>query len=224
MTATWWRCTGSSLQAAELAACEIKKETIQEAAHEYALGVGEEDLCEDGAIIMVGVFDPAIDDNRMFRFLVSKKLDAWWADYIEEVKYEMAPTKEEVKPEAVDHPPHYNKHPSGVECIDIVEHFNFNKGNSIKYIWRAGEKGTDTELQDLKKAHWYLVREIDRIENPDTYKMDEMEKAIAEMNGECGVCGREAALAHGKCILCIRDKPGILVKETVTTKPEEVTA
>ena len=62
---------------------------------------------------------------------------------------------------AVDHPKHYNEHPSGVECIDIVEHFNFNIGNAIKYLWRAGSKGR--HLEDLQKAHWYITRELERL-------------------------------------------------------------
>jgi hypothetical protein len=62
--------------------------------------------------------------------------------------------------ETVNHPKHYNAHPSGVECITIVEHFNFNVGNAIKYLWRADEKGH--ELEDLKKALWYCQREIER--------------------------------------------------------------
>lgn len=67
-------------------------------------------------------------------------------------------TGHEIDPEGIDHPAHYNKHPSGVECIDVVEHMGFNTGNAIKYIWRADEKGND--LQDLKKALWYVQREI----------------------------------------------------------------
>lgn len=61
----------------------------------------------------------------------------------------------------VNHPPHYNGHPSGVECIQIVEHMNFCRGNAVKYIWRAGEKGD--EVEDLKKARWYIDREIARL-------------------------------------------------------------
>lgn len=64
--------------------------------------------------------------------------------------------------EQVNHPEHYNLHPSGVECVDIVEHFNFNIGNSIKYLWRAGLK-TEDSIQDLKKASWYIEREIERL-------------------------------------------------------------
>lgn len=63
----------------------------------------------------------------------------------------------------VNHPPHYKQHPSGVECIQITEHMNFCLGNAVKYIWRAGEKGS--KIEDLKKARWYLDREIERLEN-----------------------------------------------------------
>lgn len=59
----------------------------------------------------------------------------------------------------VEHPKHYNDHPSGVECIDIVEHFGFNLGNAVKYIWRAGLKQGASAEEDLKKAAWYVRRE-----------------------------------------------------------------
>jgi len=63
--------------------------------------------------------------------------------------------------DSVNHPPHYNIIP-GVECIDVVRHMNFNRGNAVKYIWRAGAKG-DT-VEDLRKAIWYLEDEIKRLE------------------------------------------------------------
>jgi len=63
----------------------------------------------------------------------------------------------------VNHPKHYTNHPSGVEAIEITEHFNFNKGNAIKYIWRSSDKGK--EVEDLRKARWYIDREIARILN-----------------------------------------------------------
>lgn len=66
-------------------------------------------------------------------------------------------------PERVDHPPHYNAHPSGVECITVVEHMSFNLGNAVKYIWRADHKNEEP-LEDLRKALWYVMREIERIE------------------------------------------------------------
>lgn len=64
--------------------------------------------------------------------------------------------------DVINAPPHYRKHPSGVECITIVQEFSYNRGNVIKYIWRAGEKGD--ELEDLRKAAKYLEFEIARIE------------------------------------------------------------
>lgn len=60
----------------------------------------------------------------------------------------------------VNHPTHYTSHPSGVETIQITEHMNFNMGNAIKYIMRADHKGK--ALEDLKKAAWYINREIER--------------------------------------------------------------
>jgi hypothetical protein len=67
---------------------------------------------------------------------------------------------EKAPPEAVDHPAHYNKHPSGIECIDVVEHIGFNLGNAIKYVWRADLKAD--AIEDLKKARWYITRELKR--------------------------------------------------------------
>ena len=67
-----------------------------------------------------------------------------------------------VMDEAVDHPAHYNAHPSGVECITVVEHMTFNVGNAVKYLWRAGEKPGVDAIEDLRKAAWYVTREIER--------------------------------------------------------------
>lgn len=64
---------------------------------------------------------------------------------------------------AVSHPSHYNKHPSGVECVDIVKHMNFCLGNAIKYIWRADLK--NDAIEDLEKAKQYLDFEIERRKN-----------------------------------------------------------
>jgi hypothetical protein len=60
----------------------------------------------------------------------------------------------------VNHPAHYTSHPSGVECIEITRHMNFNLGNVVKYIWRAGMKDSAPTIQDLEKALWYLQDEI----------------------------------------------------------------
>lgn len=60
--------------------------------------------------------------------------------------------------DAVNKPKHYNSHPSGVQCIEITRHMNFNCGNAVKYIWRADLKAD--AIEDLEKAKWYLEDEI----------------------------------------------------------------
>ena len=62
----------------------------------------------------------------------------------------------------VNHPSHYVSHPSGIECIQVTEHMGFNLGNAIKYVWRADLK--NDALEDLRKAAWYISREIQKRE------------------------------------------------------------
>ena len=61
-------------------------------------------------------------------------------------------------------PKHYTSHPSGIECIEVTQHMNFNLGNAVKYIWRNGLKDGEPSLDDLDKAIWYLNKERQRIE------------------------------------------------------------
>lgn len=68
--------------------------------------------------------------------------------------------------DAVAFPSHYVSDPSGVECIQITRHRNYNIGNAIKYLWRAGLKETETpgkQIEDLQKARWYIADEIVRL-------------------------------------------------------------
>lgn len=68
--------------------------------------------------------------------------------------------------------PNHYKSVNGYEVIDIIEYFelNFSRGNAIKYLLRAGRKPeegydmADKEVEDLKKAAWYINREVDRIQ------------------------------------------------------------
>ena len=64
----------------------------------------------------------------------------------------------------VNHPPHYTSDPSGIECIQVTRHRNFNIGNAIKYLWRAGIKDDARHIEDLKKAIFYINDEINRLE------------------------------------------------------------
>ncbi len=63
----------------------------------------------------------------------------------------------------VNHPPHYTTHPSGIEAITICIHENFCIGNALKYLLRHQKKGEP--VQDLRKAIWYIEREIDRLQH-----------------------------------------------------------
>jgi hypothetical protein len=69
----------------------------------------------------------------------------------------------------VNHPPHYTSDPSGIECIDITRHRNFNIGNAFKYLWRNGLKedklgdNKSKQIQDLEKAIFYIQDEIKRL-------------------------------------------------------------
>ena len=94
-------------------------------------------------------------------------------------------TGNEIDPNGVDHPAHYNLDPSGVECIEITRWLNFNVGNAFKYLFRAGLK--DATLKDLNKAIWYLQ---DEITNKPTYwgtrqskHIEPFEKVIASRSG-----------------------------------------
>lgn len=69
----------------------------------------------------------------------------------------------------VNHPSHYTSDPSGVEAIEITRHRNFNVGNAIKYLWRAGLKEDPSkdilqkQVEDLRKAIFYINDEIVRL-------------------------------------------------------------
>ena len=94
-------------------------------------------------------------------------LEAWEAVEVE-IKRNASAEKQK-NHDSVNHPSHYTSDPSGVECIQITRHRNFNVGNAIKYLWRAGLKADsvlsekEKEIEDLKKARWYLADEIKRL-------------------------------------------------------------
>lgn len=65
---------------------------------------------------------------------------------------------------------------NGAQVIDISENLNFCRGNVVKYVARAGKKNKDTELEDLKKAQWYLNREINRLEAEEARANEKMNR------------------------------------------------
>jgi len=85
----------------------------------------------------------------------------------------------------VNHPKHYTTHPSGIECIQITEHMGFNLGNALKYIWRCDLK--KDAVEDLRKARWYLDREIAKRTKVDSSRFFENTGPHTYMvNPECG--------------------------------------
>lgn len=88
------------------------------------------------------------------------------------------------KNDQVNHPKHYTSDPSGIECIDVTRHRNFNIGNAIKYLWRAGLKidanksSINKQIEDLEKAVWYIVDEIHRLGGRCTVKTDSINTCL----------------------------------------------
>ena len=75
--------------------------------------------------------------------------------------------KGEEKKESINHPTHYGGQQNPYEAIKIIEALDlgFCLGNTLKYISRAGKKDHTKELEDLRKARWYLDREIQKLEH-----------------------------------------------------------
>lgn len=78
-----------------------------------------------------------------------------------------------MKNDAVNHPAHYTD--GKIEVIAFIEDkgLNFHRGNAVKYISRAGKKDPAKEVEDLKKARWYIDREICRLEGGESHAQDE---------------------------------------------------
>lgn len=83
----------------------------------------------------------------------------------------------------VEHPAHYNSHPSGIECITVARWHSFNIGNVLKYLWRAGLKGKGTKIQDLLKAREYLNFEIELEQEKEKVKN---ERKSSKQKGRTG--------------------------------------
>ena len=131
---------------------EEKGLTQEELANEIGKSLRTVQKYESGDIL------PSFDNVHE----ITKILGISCTDIIGDIdKYTASDVDRSDKKEMVNHPSHYNQ---GIEAIDYIEShkMNFNIGNVIKYVTRAKHKGT--ELEDLKKASWYLNREIERLE------------------------------------------------------------
>ena len=115
-------------------------------------------LTERALILFLNRMDDMLEtDELKIEALNDSVCNSWSTVYDKRIiNYDNSKGKE-----MVNHPSHYTQ---GIEAIDYIEShkMNFNIGNVIKYVTRAKHKGT--ELEDLKKASWYLNREIERLE------------------------------------------------------------
>jgi len=103
------------------------------------------------------------DYNKIMKDIEMKRQwkDVDWLVDVDDYQYAYMQSQEEVRPDNVNHPPHYNQ--AGIECLDAIaaatgdgfEHYL--QGNILKYLWRYRYKNG---LEDLKKAQWYLNKLI----------------------------------------------------------------
>lgn len=102
--------------------------------------------------------DNCIDDFNWDGFKTSWIDGAFWAEKLN--------VNEVLEKEHVDHPKHYGGEDNPYEVIKVIDAWDlgFSLGNTVKYISRAGKKEIDKELQDLKKALWYLQHHIETLE------------------------------------------------------------
>lgn len=159
--AKYWYCYGSDVE-------EINKQNLERF---EKLGVDVSTMME------------RIQSAEMYGFLLYVYTDKghedgiYWVsvnsakatEVIEDGKHVATALIDARKRDDVNHPAHYTSHPSGVECIQITEHYNFCIGNAIKYLWRNGLKGEagkndkQKQIEDLEKAIWYINREIENL-------------------------------------------------------------
>ncbi|WP_264766154.1 DUF3310 domain-containing protein [Moraxella catarrhalis] len=155
--------------------------------------VGDIWLCQEGAVLVFSISDIGVEylwQDTPDEFVVDSRLAEDWHmnfNYKEnifdceglkdddpklykEIKEQkqmfesLSLKKKEAAQDPVNHPSHYTSDPSGIECIQITRHRNFNIGNAIKYLWRAGLKDGNSDIQDLQKAVWYIQDEIERLQ------------------------------------------------------------
>lgn len=86
-----------------------------------------------------------------------ENLQNWFKSYY---LFELVEPKSDVSDDPVNHPSHYNN--GKIEVADFIadQKLNFDRGNAVKYVCRAGSKDPEKEIQDLEKAVWYINHEI----------------------------------------------------------------
>lgn len=87
-------------------------------------------------------------------------------------------TEEQSVSDRVNHPKHYNSHPSGIECIDVIRWYDWDIGSAIKYLWRCGLKSEggltplDKQIEDLEKAVWCIQDKIKTLKKTNVSQIE----------------------------------------------------
>jgi len=125
--------------------------------------------------------------------------------------------KEEEKPshDPVNHPSHYNSHPSGVECIEITRHYSCMIGAAMKYLWRAGLK---PEQSTHTVAPSFTKEELETVQNAKPGEFVSITKPVWKQNISLSKGGQCQDL--NKAIFCIMEEIDLLGGE-VTARPRE---
>ena len=131
--------------------------------------------------------------------------------------------------DVVNHPSHYTD--GKIEVIDFIEqkNLNFHRGNAVKYIARAGKKDPAKEVEDLRKAVWYLNREITRLtgENPNaaliSAVIEEVERAVdkARLDNEFDNTEGKWFIVEGDFLADLNDEIDV-VRRKYKVKPSEI--
>ena len=131
--------------------------------------------------------------------------------------------------DVVNHPSHYTD--GKIEVIDFIEqkNLNFHRGNAVKYIARAGKKDPKKEVEDLRKAVWYLNREIKRLtgENPNAALISEVieqvERAVdkARLDNEFDNTEGKWFIQEGDFLAALNDEIDV-VRRKYKVKPSEI--
>lgn len=101
-------------------------------------------------------------NDRTFEELQSWFEHWYQLEFVEEIFPEPVKTND-----PVNHPSHYTK--GKIEVADFIadQKLNFDRGNAVKYVCRAGSKDPEKEIQDLEKAIWYINHEIKMLKGED---------------------------------------------------------
>lgn len=104
------------------------------------------------------------DEPRvMFEDVEEGPWDAWGEYAVELVRAANVAQGEANEVSDAINPSHYQGFSNGAQVVDITENLNFNRGNAVKYLARAGAKDPAKEVEDLEKSLWYTQRELDRL-------------------------------------------------------------